>query len=68
PKLVELVFDTLDKINDTGITILLVEQNIASALRRCNRAYLLENGRIVKAGLGCDLLVDQHVVEAYVGL
>ena len=68
PKLVELVFDTLDKINKTGITILLVEQNIASALRHCNRAYLLENGRIIKAGLGCDLLEDQHVVEAYIGL
>ena len=68
PKLVELVFDTLDKINATGITILLVEQNIASALRHCNRAYLLENGRIIKAGLGCDLLEDQHVVEAYIGL
>jgi len=68
PKLVELVFDTLDKINATGITILLVEQNVASALRRCNRGYLLENGRIVKAGLGCDLLEDQHVAEAYIGL
>ena len=68
PKLVELVFDTLDKINATGITILLVEQNIASALRHCNRAYLLENGRIIKAGLGCDLLADQHVAEAYIGL
>jgi branched-chain amino acid transport system ATP-binding protein len=68
PKLVELVFDTLDKINATGITILLVEQNIASALRHCGRAYLLENGRIIKAGLGCDLLEDQHVVETYIGL
>jgi branched-chain amino acid transport system ATP-binding protein len=68
PKLVELVFDTLDKINDTGITILLVEQNIASALRHCNRAYLLENGRITTAGLGCDLLADQYVKEAYIGL
>jgi branched-chain amino acid transport system ATP-binding protein len=68
PKLVELVFETLEKINDTGITLLLVEQNIASALQHCDRAYLLENGRITKAGSGDELLADAYVKEAYLGL
>jgi len=68
PKLVELVFETLEKINDTGITVLLVEQNIASALQHCDRAYLLENGRITKSGSGEELLADAYVKEAYLGL
>jgi branched-chain amino acid transport system ATP-binding protein len=68
PKLVELVFETLEKINDTGITLLLVEQNIASALQHCDRAYLLENGRITKTGSGDELLADAYVKEAYLGL
>jgi branched-chain amino acid transport system ATP-binding protein len=68
PKLVELVFETLEKINDTGITLLLVEQNIASALQHCDRAYLLENGRITKGGSGDELLADAYVKEAYLGL
>ena len=68
PKLVELVFQTLEKINDSGITILLVEQNIASALRYCDKAYLMEGGRITKSGLGIDLLNDEHVKEAYLGI
>jgi len=68
PTLVELVFETLEKINDAGITILLVEQNIASALRYCDKAYLMENGRITKSGLGKELLADKHVKEAYIGI
>jgi len=68
PKLVELVFETLEKINDTGITLLLVEQNIASALQHCDRAYLLENGHITKSGSGEELLADTYVKEAYLGL
>lgn len=68
PQLVELVFQTLEKINESGITILLVEQNIASALRCCDKAYLMENGRITKSGLGQDFLNDEHVKEAYLGI
>lgn len=68
PQLVELVFQTLEKINESGITILLVEQNIASALRYCDKAYLMENGRITKSGLGQDFLNDEHVKEAYLGI
>jgi len=68
PKLVELVLETLQKINDRGITLLLVEQNIASALSCCNRAYLLENGRITKSGSGAELLADAYVKEAYLGI
>jgi branched-chain amino acid transport system ATP-binding protein len=68
PKLVELVLETLQKINDRGITLLLVEQNIASALSCCDRAYLLENGRITKSGSGAELLADAYVKEAYLGI
>ena len=58
----------LQVLNGRGITILLVEQNVAVSLKISNRAYVLENGRIVMSGSGASLLHDDRVRQAYLGL
>jgi len=69
PKLVSAVFNTLDEISSQrGITILLVEQNVAYALARANRAYVLENGRIVLQGKAEELRENEQVKVAYLGI
>ncbi|MBU1096502.1 MAG: ABC transporter ATP-binding protein [Bacteroidetes bacterium] len=68
PFLVQEIFDIIKKINEQGITILLVEQNVQTSLTFCNRAYVLENGRIVLSGAGKELLHNNHVKSAYLGL
>lgn len=68
PILVGKVFEVLRELNDRGVTILLVEQNVSSALSLCNRGYVLENGRIVLEGSGQELLNNPHVKEAYLGV
>jgi len=68
PKLVLKTLDTLQELNKRGVTILLVEQNVNSALSLCNRGYVLENGRIVLEGSGQELLNNPHVKEAYLGV
>ena len=68
PTLVNKVFETLKRLNERGVTILLVEQNIHSALSLCDRGYVLENGRIVLEGGGKELLNDPYVKEAYLGI
>src|SRR3989449_7983295 len=68
PVMVKLIFETLQRVNATGTTSLLVEQNVARALALSHRAYVLENGRIVLAGARADLLADPHVKQAYLGL
>jgi branched-chain amino acid transport system ATP-binding protein len=67
PLLVDEVFETIQKINGEGMTILLVEQNVNVALAISNRGYVLETGRIVISGSGKDLLADEHVKTAYLG-
>ncbi len=67
PFLVDEVFETVKKINDEGMTILLVEQNVNHALAISNRGYVLETGRIVLSGVGRELLSDEHVKTAYLG-
>jgi len=67
PLLVDEVFETIQKINSEGMTILLVEQNVNVALAISNRGYVLETGRIVISGSGKDLLADEHVKTAYLG-
>jgi branched-chain amino acid transport system ATP-binding protein len=67
PKLVALVFDTVQKVREAGITVLLVEQNASHALRLADRAYVLESGRVVLEGAGVDLLQDDRVRSAYLG-
>ena len=68
PVMVKLIFETLAAINATGTTILLVEQNVARALALANRAYVLENGRIVLEGPRAALQQSAHVKQAYLGL
>lgn len=68
PIIVNKVLEVLKQLNDQGVTILLVEQNINSALNLCDRGYVLENGRIVLKGSGQELLNNPHVKEAYLGI
>ncbi len=68
PVLVQDVFDIVKSVNRQGITVLLVEQNVQSTLKFCDRAYVLENGRIVLEGTGQELLNNEHVKEAFLGL
>lgn len=67
PLIVDLVFDVIEKVRKTGITILLVEQNAHLALEIAQRAYVLETGEIKLSGQSESLLKDQRVIEAYLG-
>jgi branched-chain amino acid transport system ATP-binding protein len=68
PTLVRDVLETIRTLNGEGITCLLVEQNVAQSLKLARRAYVLENGRVTLAGSGGDLLGDDRVRSAYLGL
>lgn len=68
PLLVKTIFEAIERVNREGVTILLVEQNVNEALSLANRAYVLENGRITMGGTGKDLLNNDHVREAYLGI
>jgi len=67
PKLVSQIFEIVGEINDQGTTVLLVEQNAAQALKRADRAYVLETGRIVRSDEAAALLDDESVRAAYLG-
>jgi branched-chain amino acid transport system ATP-binding protein len=68
PLVVQEVLHTIRVLNGRGLTILLVEQNVAVSLRLSNRAYVLENGRVAMSGSGETLLHDDRVRQAYLGL
>jgi branched-chain amino acid transport system ATP-binding protein len=68
PNIVKDVLDTVRDLNREGITCLLVEQNVASSLKLASRAYVLENGRVTLSGSGAELLADDRVRSAYLGL
>lgn len=68
PIIVEKVLDTVTKINEDGVTILLVEQNIRDSLAIAHRAYVLEEGKIILEGEGRQLLNSNHIKEVYLGL
>jgi branched-chain amino acid transport system ATP-binding protein len=68
PIMVKELFKIIAVLNEQGITILLVEQNVRHALEIANRAYLLENGRIVLEGDRELFLDNDHVKKAYLGL
>ncbi|MBW1680421.1 MAG: ABC transporter ATP-binding protein [Deltaproteobacteria bacterium] len=68
PILVQEIFGMIRRINGEGVTILLVEQNVHQTLAMCDRAYALENGRIVLSGTGEELSANEHVREAYLGI
>ena len=68
PILVQDIFRIVRKINEEGVTVLLVEQNVRQTLAMCHRAYVLENGRVVLEGTGQALMANEHVKEAYLGI
>jgi branched-chain amino acid transport system ATP-binding protein len=67
PILVEQIFEMITEINKQGVTILLVEQNVRAALELADRAYVIENGRVVGQGVHEDLLSFESVRSAYLG-
>lgn len=67
PLLVQQMFDVIRNVTSHGVTVLLVEQNVFRTLRLADRGYVLENGTIVRAGTGQELLNDPHVKRAYLG-
>jgi branched-chain amino acid transport system ATP-binding protein len=68
PLLVKDIFDVIQEINRQGVTILLVEQNVYQSLRIAHRGYVLETGRVVLTGGGSELLNDEHVKKAFLGM
>ncbi|SMC25286.1 amino acid/amide ABC transporter ATP-binding protein 2, HAAT family (TC 3.A.1.4.-) [Desulfacinum hydrothermale DSM 13146] len=67
PKLVDEVLDTVRRLKNEGVTILLVEQNVREALDLADRAYVIQSGRVVLEGTGADLLENPEVKSAYLG-
>ena len=67
PIVVKGIFDIIRRINDQGVTILLIEQNANMALQAAHTAYVLETGRITMTGTGAELLADERIKEAYLG-
>ena len=67
PQIVREIFKTIVNLNQSGVTILLVEQNATLALQHANRGYVMESGVITIAGQASDLLVDERVRQAYLG-
>jgi len=68
PIIVGKVLDTLRKINEEGVTVLLVEQNIRDSLNIADRGYVLEEGKIIIEGKGRELLSNDHIKEVYLGI
>jgi branched-chain amino acid transport system ATP-binding protein len=68
PTVVQTVLATIRDLNREGLTCVLVEQNVAVSLRLATRAFVLENGRITLSGSGEELLADDRVRQAYLGL
>jgi branched-chain amino acid transport system ATP-binding protein len=68
PAIIHDVLNTIRELNRDGITCLLVEQNVAQSLKLASRAYVLENGRVTLSGSGAELLADDRVRTAYLGL
>jgi branched-chain amino acid transport system ATP-binding protein len=67
PKFVTKVLDVIQRVNETGVAILLVEQNLAKALGIAHRGYVIQTGRVVMEGPAQDLLHDEAVRKAYLG-
>ena len=68
PLLVGEIFRVIGEVHQAGVTVLLVEQNVFKTLSVADRAYVLENGRIVLEGTGADLLANPHIRQAYLGI
>jgi branched-chain amino acid transport system ATP-binding protein len=68
PATVRELFKIIGSLNQRGLTVILVEQNVAASLKLAHRAYVLETGRIVKQGSGSELLDDVRVRQAFLGV
>ena len=68
PKMVEHIFNVLVDINKRGTTILLIEQNAQIALQVADRGYVMETGKISLEGKAAELMENEHVKKAYLGL
>jgi branched-chain amino acid transport system ATP-binding protein len=68
PVIVQQVFELVRRIRASGLTVLIVEQNVQQVLKVVDRAYLLETGRIRASGTSADLLADKSIREAYLGV
>lgn len=68
PNIVTYLFQTIKKLNEHGLTVIIVEQHVSQVLEIANRAYLLENGSIILEDTGSKMLNNEHVKKAYLGL
>ena len=68
PILVSEIFRMVENVRKQGVTVMLVEQNVKHTLAMCDRAYILENGRITMTGTSKELLNDDHIKQAYLGI
>ncbi len=68
PVMVDVMFEAIAQLNRQGLSILLVEQNVAESLALAQRGYVLENGEVVLEGSAAELSVDERVKQAYLGL
>jgi len=68
PKVTEEVFSRIQDIRNRGVTVLIVEQNVVDGLTISNRGYVVENGRVTMQGAASDLLRDDKIRAAYLGL
>ncbi len=68
PSLIAKTFDIIKDIRERGVTVLMVEQNVYFSLEMSDKAYVLENGRIVMEGEGNELLEDNHIKKAYLAM
>ena len=68
PVIVERIFEVIQRINQRGVTILLVEQNAQLALQIAHRGYVIETGHVVREGLASQLLQDEYIKQAYLGI
>ena len=66
--IIHMLFKTVKQLNSEGVSILMVEQNVSQALKVADRAYVLDNGKIVLSGTGDELVNNEHVRKAYMGL
>jgi len=68
PILVAEIFNIINRIQQEGVTVLVVEQNTRHTLQICHRGYVLENGRVLLEGTGQELLDNEHVKQSYLGI
>ena len=68
PKMAQEVFKTVRQLHAEGITVFLVEQNVRQTLEIADYTYVIENGRIVKEGAGTEMLEDDYIKQAYLGI